>query len=70
MMTVNYLTAAVLIVLGLYCVISQKHLIKIVLGLGITDYGINLLIVSIGFNLGGTAPIYTLSDLMNGVSPV
>ena len=69
MIIVNYLTSALLIVLGLYCVCTQKHLIKIVLGLGIVDYGINLLIVSIGFRDGGTAPIYTLSDLMNGVTP-
>ena len=69
MIILNYLTSALLIALGLYCVCTQKHLIKIVLGLGIIDYGINLLIVSIGFNDGGTAPIYTLSDLMNGVTP-
>ena len=69
MIIMNYLTSALLIALGLYCVCTQKHLIKIVLGLGIIDYGINLLIVSIGFNDGGTAPIYTLSDLMNGVTP-
>ena len=68
MIIVNYIASIILIVLGLYCVCFKKDLIKIVLGLGIIDYGINLLIVSLGFNAGGTAPIFTISDLVNGVS--
>ncbi len=68
MIIVNYVVAVLLLVLGLYAVCTQKNLIKVVLGLGIIDYGINLLIVSVGFNNGGTAPIYTISDLLNGVS--
>ncbi|MBQ8003964.1 MAG: NADH-quinone oxidoreductase subunit K [Oscillospiraceae bacterium] len=68
MIIVNYVVAVLLLVLGLFAVCTQKNLIKVVLGLGIIDYGINLLIVSVGFNNGGTAPIYTISDLLNGVS--
>ncbi len=68
MIIVNYVVAVLLLVLGLYAVCTQKNLIKVVLGLGIIDYGINLLIVSVGFNNGGTAPIFTISDLLNGVS--
>ncbi|MBE6965000.1 MAG: NADH-quinone oxidoreductase subunit K [Oscillospiraceae bacterium] len=68
MIIVNYVVAVLLLVLGLYAVCTQKNLIKVVLGLGIIDYGINLLIVSVGFNDGGTAPIYTMSDLLNGVA--
>ena len=69
MIIVNYIASVFLIVLGLYTVCTKQNLIKIVLGLGITDYGINLLIVSIGFNPGGTAPVYYLADLLNGVAP-
>ena len=68
MIIVNYITSIILIVLGLYAVCTRKNLIKIVIGLGVTDYGINLLIVSAGFRDGGTAPIFTISDLLNGVS--
>ncbi|MBQ4316082.1 MAG: NADH-quinone oxidoreductase subunit K, partial [Oscillospiraceae bacterium] len=68
MIIVNYVVAVLLLVLGLYAVCTQTNLIKVVLGLGIIDYGINLLIVSVGFNDGGTAPIYTMSDLLNGVA--
>ena len=73
MMSVNYVASVFLIVLGLYTILTKKNLIKIVLGMGIVDYGINLLIVSIGFNDGGTAPIFTISEIAKGayfVDPV
>ena len=68
MIIVNYIASILLLGLGLYAVCTQKNLIKMVVGLSIMDYGINLFIVSVGFNDGGTAPIFTLSDLMNGIS--
>lgn len=72
-MILNYFAAVILIVLGLYTIIFKKDLIKIVLGMGLMDYGINLFIVSIGFNDGGTAPLFTISELVSGayfVDPV
>ena len=69
MIIVNYCVSIILICLGLYTVTMKKDLIKVVIGLGIIDYGVNMLIVSFGFNDGGTAPIYQMSDLLNGVSP-
>ncbi len=68
MIIVNYVVAVFLIVLGLYATCTHKNLIKVVLGLGVIDYGVNLFIVSIGWNSVGTAPIYTISDLLNGVA--
>ena len=73
MMSVNYSASVVLIVLGLYAILNMKNIIKIVLGMGIVDYGINMFIVSIGFNDGGTAPIFTMSEILQGayfVDPV
>ena len=52
-----------MIALGFYTIVAKKNLIKIVIGMSIVDYGINLLIVSIGFNPGGTAPIFAISEL-------
>ena len=73
MIIVNYIASVVLVVLGLYVIMTKKHLIKIVLGMSIVDYGINLFIVSTGFNEGGTAPIYKMSEFFRGsffVDPV
>ncbi len=63
MILMNYIAAFFLIVLGLYTIVTKYNLIKTVIGLSIMDYGVNLLIVSIGFNPGGTAPIFTFSEL-------
>jgi multicomponent Na+:H+ antiporter subunit C len=63
----NYICSIILIVLGLYTIISKKNLLKIVIGLGLMDSGINLFIISIGFNPGGTAPIFTFSELKPGM---
>ncbi len=73
MMIVNYVASVFLVVLGLYTIVTKKNIIKIVIGTGIVDYGINLFIVSIGFNDGGTAPIFKMSEIMTGayfVDPV
>lgn len=73
MIIANYIGAVLLMFLGLYTIIMKKHLIKIVMGMCLVDYGVNLLIVSIGFNPGGTAPIFTISELDPGaffVDPV
>jgi multicomponent Na+:H+ antiporter subunit C len=66
-MIANYLCSFILIILGLYVLMAQRNLIKVVIGLDLIDYGVNLLIVSIGFNAGGTAPIFTLGELFSGM---
>ena len=63
MIMFNYIASFFLIALGFYTIITKYNLIKTVIGLSIADYGVNLLIISIGYNPGGTAPIYTLGEL-------
>ena len=63
MITYNYIAAFFLIALGFYTIITKFNLIKTVIGLSIADYGVNLLIISIGYNPGGTAPIFTQGEL-------
>ncbi|MGN0981525.1 MAG: sodium:proton antiporter [Candidatus Limivicinus sp.] len=63
MITMNYIVSFFLIALGLYAIVTKYNLIKTVIGMGIMDYGVNLLIISIGYNPGGTAPIFTESEL-------
>jgi multicomponent Na+:H+ antiporter subunit C len=59
----NYCASFFLIALGLYTIVTKYNLVKTVIGLGIMDYGINLLLISIGYNPGGTAPIFTQGEL-------
>ena len=63
MMIQNYVCAIILLALGMYMLMVKKNLIQIVCGLGLLDYGVNLFIVSIGYNEGGTAPLYVESEL-------
>ncbi|SHE43057.1 MULTISPECIES: sodium:proton antiporter [Caloramator] len=63
MLLMNYITCIILIVLGLYTIVTKKNLMKIVIGMGLLDYGINLLLISVGFKAGGTAPIFTINEL-------
>ena len=57
-MVFNYLGSFLLIILGLLIIVSKKNLIKIVIGMSLLDYGINLILISIGYRLNGTAPIF------------
>ena len=63
MILLNYSAAFFLIALGMYTIVTKYNLVKTVIGLSIADYGVNLLLISIGFNPGGTAPIFTWSEL-------
>jgi multicomponent Na+:H+ antiporter subunit C len=50
------LTFAVLIV-GVYAVVAKKNIIKIIIGVLLIDYAVNMLLVLIGYRSGGQAPI-------------
>ena len=63
MIVFNYIASFFLIVLGFYCIVVKYNLVKTVIGLSIADYGVNLLVITIGFNPGGTAPIFTMGEL-------
>jgi len=46
-----------LIIIGLWGILTKTNIIKIILGFTIMDTGINIIIVSIGYIAGRTAPI-------------
>jgi multicomponent Na+:H+ antiporter subunit C len=52
-----YFLCFVLFLVGLYGVITRRNVIKIVLGICIMEYSINLLLVLIGYVHDGVAPI-------------
>lgn len=58
-MIFNYIGAFIVIILGLYMVVTKKNMIKIALGLNMVDSGTNLLLISVGYRPGNvTAPIF------------
>ncbi|MBN2793806.1 MAG: NADH-quinone oxidoreductase subunit K [Clostridia bacterium] len=56
------LAAIVLMLLGLYALLTTKHIIKMVVGLNVFEVGLNLFVITIGFNKDGIAPILTGSN--------
>ncbi|MCK5052199.1 MAG: NADH-quinone oxidoreductase subunit K [Candidatus Cloacimonetes bacterium] len=60
-----------LLIIGIYGMLTQKNLIKIVIGFSIVDTGTHIIIVSIGYLRGKTAPIIDSSvDIKNAVNAV
>jgi len=54
---VIYSLCFVLFIIGLYCVLTKKNIVKIVIGLVIMEYGVNLFLVLVGYRKDGVAPI-------------
>jgi len=59
-----YLLTFTLLLVGLYAVVAKKNVIKVIVGVLIIDYAVNMLLVLVGYRSGGTAPI-----LRSGQSP-
>ena len=53
----EYFLCFVLFVIGLYCLIVKKNLIKKIVGFGIMEYALNLFFILLGYRFGGEAPI-------------
>ena len=67
MIVVNYVASAVLFCVGLYAVLTQRNLIKIVMGLSLMEASTYLLMVSLAYRAGSTAPV--LLSPPRGMSP-
>ena len=58
------ITGFLLMVLGIWAILTQKNLIKIVIGFTLFDTGLNTIIVSLAYIKGRTAPILDSADLL------
>jgi len=54
---ISLIIGFLLILVGFWGVLTQKNIIKIIVGFSILNTGINILIVSLGYVKGKTAPI-------------
>ena len=66
-----YLLCLVLFSIGLFCVVRKRNIVKIIIGIGIMEYAINLLFILIGYREHGRSPIFaTDQKIMNMVDPL
>ena len=54
----EYFLCMVLFGIGLFAAVSKKNLVKIILGIAIMDYAINLFFILIGYRHGADMPIF------------
>lgn len=66
-----YFLCLILFSIGLYCILRKRNLIKIVIGLGIIEYAVNLFFILVGYRMHGRAPILDKSqEIVNMVDPL
>ncbi|RKY79835.1 cation:proton antiporter [candidate division KSB1 bacterium] len=67
---IEYILAVVLFAIGLYGVIVKRNLIKIIIGLMIMEYAVNLFLALIGYRSGGAPPIVEVGKNQIFVDPL
>lgn len=66
-----YILCLILFSIGLYCVLRKRNLIKMIIGIGIMEYAINLFFVLVGYRTEGHSPILASDQAVrNTVDPL
>ena len=56
---IPFLAIAALVCISFYIILTQRNLIKLVMGIVILESAVNFFLVSLGYRSGGAAPIFT-----------
>jgi len=66
-----YLLCLMLFCSGLYCILRKRNIIKIIIGVLIAEYAVNLFLVLLGYRMEGRAPIFSKEGpIANMVDPL
>ena len=61
----------ILFSIGIYCILVKRNLIKIIIGIGIAEYAVNLFFILVGYRVQGRAPILAQDQVIqNMVDPL
>jgi len=58
-----YALCFLLFMIGLYCAVVKKNMVKIVIGIMVMEYAVNLFLIMLGYRFGGIAPIVDKGQL-------
>ena len=61
-----YALCFLLFMIGLYCAVVKKNMVKIVIGIMVMEYAVNLFLIMLGYRVGGRAPIVGKEDIAGG----
>ena len=63
-----YLLCLTLFSLGIYCILRKRNIIKIIVGVIISEYAVNLFFILVAYRREGRAPIHSPdSEILNMV---
>ena len=66
-----YFLCLILFCIGLYCVLRKRNLIKIIIGIIIIEYAINLFFILVAYRHQGRSPIHAPDEIIiNMVDPL
>ena len=66
-----YLLCFILFCVGVYCIVTKRNLIKIIIGIGIVEYAVNLFFILVAYRMKGRAPILAEDQVIeNMVDPL
>ena len=65
-----YALCFLLFVIGLYCAVTKKNMVKIVIGIMVMEYAVNLFLIMLGYRFGGIAPIVDKGQLDLGTGQI
>ena len=61
---ITYFLCLVLFAIGLFCVVRKRNIIKIIIGIGIMEYAVNLFFVLVGYRAHGRSPIFARGQVI------
>jgi multicomponent Na+:H+ antiporter subunit C len=62
-----YALCFLLFMIGLYCAVVKKNMVKIVIGITVMEYAVNLFLIMLGYRFGGVAPIMEKDTIESGM---
>ncbi|MFH1479417.1 MAG: sodium:proton antiporter [Candidatus Omnitrophota bacterium] len=66
-----YFLCLILFCIGLYCILRKRNLIKIIIGVAIIEFSVNLFFVLVGYRMNGRSPIHSPNDeILSMVDPL
>ncbi len=65
-----YALCFLLFTIGLHCAVVKKNMVKIVIGIMIMEYAVNLFLIMLGYRFGGVAPIIDKTQLEPGTGKI
>jgi len=68
---IAYLLCLLIFCLGIYCILRKRNIIKIIVGIIIAEYAVNLFFILVAYRMEGRAPIFSQDQtVVNMVDPL